>query len=164
MKASDSEFHELYAASYARLVGILTLGAADRSEAEEVVQEAFLQLISRWGTVSTYDDPEAWVRAVAFRRLSNRHRRGRLSQRVFRRLEQPREPRPSSTEPVDVVRALAALPLAQRKVIVLHHLLDWSVERVAAELGIPVGTVKSRLSRGRAALLPLLESEVIDHA
>ena len=48
--------------------------------------------------------------------------------------------------------ALQALPLAQRKVVVLHHLLDLPIDRVAAELGVPAGTVKSRLARARAAL------------
>jgi DNA-directed RNA polymerase specialized sigma24 family protein len=48
-------------------------------------------------------------------------------------------------------------------VIVLHYLLDLSVEQVATELGVPPGTVKSRLSRARTALAPLL-SEEINHA
>ena len=57
---------------------------------------------------------------------------------------------------VDVRRALAALPLAQRQVVVLHHLVGLDLVQVAGELDIPVGTVKSRLSRSRAALAPLL--------
>ena len=48
--------------------------------------------------------------------------------------------------------ALRGLPVAQRKVVVLHHLLDLPVEQVAAELGVPTGTVKSRLARARGAL------------
>jgi RNA polymerase sigma-70 factor (ECF subfamily) len=51
-----------------------------------------------------------------------------------------------------LMEALRALPVAQRKVVVLHHLLDLPVEQVAAELGVPVGTVKSRLARARGAL------------
>jgi RNA polymerase sigma-70 factor, ECF subfamily len=161
--AAGGELRELYAASYARLVGVLTLAAASREEAEEVVQEAFVQLIPRWNTVRAYDDPEAWVRRVAFRRLSNRRRTSRVAARTLSVLRRAPNAPAVSGDRVDVVRALAVLPVAQRQVLVLHHLLDFPVERVAAELGISVGTVKSRLARGRAALAPLLGVEV-EHA
>jgi RNA polymerase sigma-70 factor (ECF subfamily) len=59
--------------------------------------------------------------------------------------------------PVMVVAALKKLPEAQRRVIVMHHLADLSVREIAAELAVPEGTVKARLSRGRAALKTLLE-------
>ena len=49
------------------------------------------------------------------------------------------------------------LPRSYRQVIVLHHLLELPVEQVARELGIPTGTVKSRLSRGRRALAARLD-------
>ncbi|MFE6235878.1 sigma-70 family RNA polymerase sigma factor [Cellulosimicrobium sp. NPDC057862] len=55
-----------------------------------------------------------------------------------------------------VVRALLTLPTKQRRVVVLRHLLDLSESEVAAELGIPVGTVKSTASRGLARLRELL--------
>ncbi|WP_306102524.1 sigma factor-like helix-turn-helix DNA-binding protein, partial [Streptomyces acidiscabies] len=51
-----------------------------------------------------------------------------------------------------LVAALRQLPTPQRMAIVLHHLCDLSVEQVASETGAPVGTVKARLSRGRATL------------
>lgn len=153
---------ELYADSYSRLVGVLSLVAGDRAEAQDVVQEAFARLIPRWSTVGRYDDPEAWVRKVAFRLLSNRRRQ-------FRRLvlgDSTEESVPSAVEDhrTDVSRALARLPLAQRQVVVLFHLFDLSVSEVAAELRVPAGTVKSRLSRARAALAPLLREDVRDHA
>jgi RNA polymerase sigma-70 factor (ECF subfamily) len=62
---------------------------------------------------------------------------------------------------VDLDRALAALPRDQRAVIVLQH-LGLGVGQIATELRIPEGTVKSRLSRARAALLPLLQEDVHD--
>lgn len=46
--------------------------------------------------------------------------------------------------------------MAQRRAIVLHHLCDLSVDDVARETNAPTGTVKARLSRGRAALAVLL--------
>ncbi|WP_425955447.1 SigE family RNA polymerase sigma factor [Xylanimonas sp. McL0601] len=56
-----------------------------------------------------------------------------------------------------VVRALLLLPLKQRRVVVLRHLLDLTEAEVAAELGVPVGTVKSNASRGLAHLRAILE-------
>ena len=58
-----------------------------------------------------------------------------------------------------LTEALCALPMAQRKAVVLHHLLDLPVDQVAVELGVPVGTVKSRLARARGALATLLATE-----
>ena len=150
----------LYAASYGRLVGILAVAAGDRDEAEEVVQEAFVRLLPRWSKISRYDDPEAWVRHVAFRLLANRERRRRLSHRLAAKV--PESTSAATSESLDVIRALASLPFDQRQVVVLHHLLDLPINRVATELGVPVGTVKSRLARARAALAPLLGVEVAD--
>jgi RNA polymerase sigma-70 factor (ECF subfamily) len=57
---------------------------------------------------------------------------------------------------VALVAALQQLSQATRETIVLHHLADMSVHEVAEALGVPVGTVKARLSRGRAMLATLL--------
>ena len=46
-----------------------------------------------------------------------------------------------------------------RSAIVLHHLADLPVEEVAREMGAPTGTIKARLSRGRAALAVLLQTD-----
>jgi RNA polymerase sigma-70 factor (ECF subfamily) len=149
----------LYEASYPRLVGVLALAAGDRAEAEEVVQEAFVRLLGRWSTVSAYDDPEAWVRRVAFRLLSNRWRKRATGCGPSVRLGPPPVVAGPTADRLDVARALAELPIAQRQVVVLHHLVGLDLAAVAAELDVPVGTVKSRLSRARAALAPLLREE-----
>ena len=59
-----------------------------------------------------------------------------------------------------IVAALARLELNERIVVVLHHLADLSTAAIAAELGIPEGTVKSRLSRARRRLAGLLDDSV----
>jgi RNA polymerase sigma factor (sigma-70 family) len=58
-----------------------------------------------------------------------------------------------------VQRALARLSRRQREVTVLHYLLDLPVAQVAIELRVGEGTVKSMLSRARAALAQVLENE-----
>jgi RNA polymerase sigma-70 factor (ECF subfamily) len=61
-----------------------------------------------------------------------------------------------SAEHLSLMAALRQLPDGQRYVLALHYLVDLSVEETAGILGISVGTVKSRLSRGRAALAGLV--------
>ena len=67
-------------------------------------------------------------------------------------------------ETLALVEALRTLPVRQRQVIVLHHLVGLPVEEVAQTLRVPAGTVKSQLSRGRRALAARLgeAEEVLD--
>jgi RNA polymerase sigma factor (sigma-70 family) len=159
---------DLYGACYPRLVAVVGAIAGNRADAEEAVQEAFVRLIGKWSTVGTYDDPEAWLRRVALGVLSNRRRKIRNGLRAWWRHGGTRESATDDAGPsgdaVDVRRALAALTQAQRAVVVLHHYVGLTVAEIAGELRIPVGTVKSRLSRGHAALAPLLQEGVDDHA
>jgi RNA polymerase sigma-70 factor (ECF subfamily) len=64
------------------------------------------------------------------------------------------------TETVEVVAALRRLPEEQRVALALYYLAGLPVKDVAAETGVPVGTVKARLSRGRVALARLLVTQV----
>jgi RNA polymerase sigma-70 factor (ECF subfamily) len=154
---------ELYSSCYARLVGVVGAVCRDLDDAEEAVQEAFISLMGQWAKVSGYDDPEAWVRKVALAAASNRRRKIRNGVRAARRHGSPVDaPAPTGTA-VDLTRALAALPRVHREVLVLRH-LGLEVLEVARELDIPEGTVKSRLSRGRAALDALLREDVTEHA
>jgi RNA polymerase sigma-70 factor (ECF subfamily) len=150
-------FEEFFAATYGRLVGLVFAFLHDRAQAEDVVQDAFASALLRWRVLRGYHDPEAWVRTVAYRRAIDHHRRNARQRRALLRLGPPPSLPPVGAEHVDLVRALGKLPVAQREVLVLHYVAELAVERVAAELGLPVGTVKSRLARGRAALVHHLE-------
>jgi len=127
-------FEELFAATYGRLVGVLYAFLHDRAQAEDAVQDAFASALLRWPVLRRY------------------HRRNARQLRALLRLGPPASLPPVGAEHVDLVRALRKLPAAQREVLVLHYVAELAVERVAAELRVPVGTVKSRLARGRAAL------------
>lgn len=130
---------------------MLTALSGSRADAEELAQEAFARLVPRWTAVSTYDVPEAWVRQVAVRALVSRRRRAGVA-RAAQRLLADRTSAPAPTgDRVDVEAVMRGLPLQQRTVLVLHHGLGLPLDEIAVELGVPVGTVKSRLSRARAA-------------
>jgi RNA polymerase sigma-70 factor (ECF subfamily) len=60
-------------------------------------------------------------------------------------------------EHVAIVTALARVDADQREAVVLHYLADLGTADIALELGVPEGTVKSRLSRARARLADLLD-------
>ena len=101
------------------------------------------------------DNPEAWLRTVAVNLARSRWRRAqRLVGLAPRLVEAPRDA--DTDGHVVLLQALRKLPAGQREVIALHHLADLTVQQVADTLGLPTGTVKARLSRGRAALSTLL--------
>jgi RNA polymerase sigma-70 factor, ECF subfamily len=159
--AMDAEaLDEFYAASFRRLVAQVHALIGDRDEAQECVQEAFVRAWSHRGRLDRDRAPEAWVRTTAYRLAVSRWRRTMRSRRDPDRALQPvRQGAPPDPERLALVEALRRLPEPQRRALVLHHVCDLSVRAVAAEIGVPEGTVKARLSRGRIALLALLGDE-----
>jgi RNA polymerase sigma-70 factor (ECF subfamily) len=147
------EFDAFYAATAPSLVRQVHAFTGDLAEAQDCVQEAYARAWQRWARISEYDVPAAWVRQVACRLAVSRFRRLQVGRGLLPRTTHVPELDPSR---VALIAALRQLPEAQRLAIVLHHVADLSVEEVAVETGAPVGTVKARLSRGRAALALLL--------
>jgi RNA polymerase sigma-70 factor (ECF subfamily) len=154
----EVEFDEFYSASYHRVCRQVYAMIGNVDEAQECTQEAFAKAWAHRRTLDRAKHPEAWVRTVAYRMAVSRWRK---VQRSWRPPDRAMSPElvvgPPAETKVAVVAALRQLPEPQRRVIVLHHLADLSVREIAAELAIPEGTVKARLSRGRAALKNLLE-------
>jgi RNA polymerase sigma-70 factor, ECF subfamily len=149
---------ELYDASYPRLVGQLTAFTGSREEAEDVVQEAFARALNHTRTLLTVANPEAWLRTVAVNQARSRWRRlRRLAGLLPELVDDP--PEAEDAARLDLVAALRTLPAAQREAIALHHLAGLPVHEVATTLGVPTGTVKARLARGRAALAVRLRTD-----
>jgi RNA polymerase sigma-70 factor, ECF subfamily len=146
---SDVDFAEVYESAFTRLTAALQSLVGDRAEAEDLVQEAFCRALARWPEVSQLNDPAGWVSRVA-RNLAIS--RWRLSRRLTRydRLSLPAAVHDGAGH--DLTRALAQLPDRQRRALLLHHSAGFSVREVAASAGVPEGTVRSWLSRGRTAL------------
>jgi RNA polymerase sigma-70 factor (ECF subfamily) len=148
----SDDFDAFYAASYSRLVGQLFVVLGDLNEAEDVVQEAFTRAAARWPRVRAYEAPEAWVRRVALNQAFTVLRRTKRQLRLLGRLTTPREAPEMPSDVLDVLAAMRRLPANQREVLVLHYLIELSLDEVARHLRIPGGTVRSRLARGRRAL------------
>jgi RNA polymerase sigma-70 factor (ECF subfamily) len=164
----DSRLREVYAAAYPRLVGQLVGVTGDPAEAEDVVMEAFARAAARPREFADIDNPEAWLRTVAVNLARSRWRRMLRRSHLLPQLSTPSAYADLADDRLALMAALRRLPAAQREAIALHHLADLPVAEVALTLGVPQGTVKARLSRGRAALAALLsestqEDDVVEH-
>lgn len=159
----QSDFDQVYAATAPRLVGQLYLMIGDLAEAQDCVQEAFARAWTRWDSLTDgRGDPVGWVKVTAYRLAVSRWRHWKAGLRALARHGPPSEVAEPSPDAVAVRDALARLPRSQRAALVMYHLNDMRVDDVARELGVAPGTVKARLSRGRAALAHLLADWHID--
>ena len=162
---SEGHVRRVYDDSYARLVGQLYGVCGDLAEAEDVVQEAFVRAVASGRRFDRVDNPEAWLRTVAVNVARTRHRRRVVGDRLRRKVAapEPRHPAEMTDDRIALVAALGRLPVGQREALALHYLADLPVHEVARNLDVPLGTVKARLSRGRAALARLLADGRPDH-
>jgi RNA polymerase sigma-70 factor (ECF subfamily) len=157
--AGEDDFSAFYRAGYGRLVGQLLAITGNLQDAEDAVQEAFARASLRWTRLRDFDLPEAWVRRVAINLAASGVRRARRQLAVLARVVPPAPLPARSPEQLALAAALGRLPLRYRQVLVLHYGADLSVEETARQLGVPTGTVKSRLARGRVAL----QRQLTDH-
>jgi RNA polymerase sigma-70 factor (ECF subfamily) len=146
---------EVFEGSYRRLVVQLYAVTGDSVEAEDLVQEAFVRAAAAGRRFFKVENHEAWLRTTAINLHRNRWRKMRNFSKIRYRLERPTD-LPGLEEHVVVIAALRALPAPQREVLALYYLADLPVAEVADTLGCAVGTVKSRLMRGREALAETL--------
>ncbi|MFI6771209.1 SigE family RNA polymerase sigma factor [Streptomyces sp. NPDC050355] len=158
------EFEEFYAQTVTRLTGQLYVMLGDLHEAQDVVQEAF---VKGWGRLRQLDRdgaPEAWIRTVAWRLAVSRWRRVSRSAVAWQRSGAPPPDEGPGPESVALVEALRGLPAQQRRTLALHYVCDLAVEQIADETGLSASSVKTHLSRGRAALAHRLQDPRIEEA
>src|SRR3954471_23413587 len=115
--SASADFDTFYIAAVRRVVLYLYAACGDRTEAQDLAQEAFARAWQHWPRVSGYDDPEAWVRMVAWRLMANRWRGARRWLAARARLGPPVEAtRGPSPDRIAVIDALQRLPKPQRQV------------------------------------------------
>jgi RNA polymerase sigma-70 factor (ECF subfamily) len=147
---------------------VLALGGVPQADLPDGVQQVRLRLLERAAKGDEAPrDVSAWAAVVASNLAMDWHRarsrQDRLGERLasLRQLEQPSDEE-SSVLSLAVAQGLDGLPDAQRQVLVLRFYADLPVRDIAAELGIPEGTVKSRLHTAvRAMRARLHEDEVV---
>ncbi len=147
------DYTTFFLREFAPVVRTVTLMLREEARAEEIAQDAFVQLYLGWEKVSRYERPDAWVRRVAIRLAMRAIRRQRLWGLVRRDLVRDEAPRES---PLDVAGAVGRLPTSQRAAIVLHYYEDRPVAEIASILGCADATARVHLHRGRKRLAELL--------
>ncbi|MFU8871986.1 SigE family RNA polymerase sigma factor [Micromonospora sp. SL4-19] len=151
-----NSFDDFYRSTSARTLRYGYAVADDPGEAQDLVQEAYARAWRQWGKVAAHPAPEAWLRLVVSRLATDRWRRLRGWRLAASRSGPPDAVGPPGEDTVLLVGALRQLPARHRQALALHYLFDMSVAEIAREAGVPTGTVKSWLSRGRARLAELL--------
>jgi RNA polymerase sigma factor (sigma-70 family) len=155
----EDEYAAFYRAEYPQVVRTSHLIVHDRQRAEEIAQEAFIQLLTHWRKVSLYQQPGAWVRRVAIR-IATRSAR-REGRRIA--LEQGTDvARGPAGHDLDLLNAIKELPAQQRAAVALFYFEDRPLPEVADILGCSHAAAKVHVFNARRRLADLLREEVSD--
>lgn len=165
-EAAFGEFVNRHVASVHRWMA----RAVGQTDADDMTQEVFLKAFRGLPRFRGEAPPRAWLASIADNAVKNRYRSLTRFRRVF-------APAPADYNPVGdpaetavgpeeraragesrrfVLEALRLLPVEFRMPVVLRDLEDWSYDEIAVSLNLPVGTVKSRIARGRGQLKTIL--------
>jgi len=150
---------ELYDRHNRLLYGLIVRIVRDRSEAEEILQEVFVQV---WTRADTYDvqigPPIAWLVRIARNRAIDRLRANNVRLRTVEAtplpppVESPEARAAVSEQQSAVARALDSLPADQRRLIEDAYFLGLTQSELAERFGLPLGTVKTRVRTGMMTL------------
>lgn len=149
-------FRDLYEREFGRVSRAVYLLVGDRAIAEDAAQEAFARALARWRRIGSHPAPAGWVTTTALN-VARRHLR--------RQPELPRhleEAGRDEEERLSLLAAIRALSPRQQEAVVLHYLVDLPVAEVAAAMAVNEGTVKTHLSRARAAIAAALADPIVD--
>lgn len=139
-----TDFEALYRSQWHEVFRPLAVVLRDPDLAREATDEAMTRAFRRWKAMLEVRNQAGWVYRVAHNWAIDQIRR-RDKRRSLVEGDNPTW-QPPVPDP-EVFRAITDLPYDQRAVVVLRLLEDWSERDVAEVLGVPEGTVKSRLSR-----------------
>jgi RNA polymerase sigma-70 factor, ECF subfamily len=167
-QGDQEAFAQVYDATSARVFGLIVRVLRDRDQAAEVSQEVYLEA---WRQAGGFDPQRGsvpgWLLTLAHRKAVDRVRSVTRSQGRDQRYadQEPMEAPPSSEQVVAqdeqrrVRQALTALPDAQREALTLAYFDGCTHQQVSARLGIPLGTVKTRIRDGMHRLRRQLVEE-----
>ncbi|HJR71404.1 MAG TPA: sigma-70 family RNA polymerase sigma factor [Gammaproteobacteria bacterium] len=144
-----------------RAVRVFLRGLAPRSDADDIAQETFLAIWSRADRYRGAASVRSWLFAIAWRKAKDSHRRSfrRLGREaVHHDIHAVASDSVSLDERITLEQAMMSLSLAERAAVLLCLAGGFSHSEAAASLDMPLGTIKSHVSRGRERLKAVLES------
>jgi len=158
---APADFDTIFRVEFPRVARTVHHIVGDRRQADEVTQDAFLELLRHWPKVSTYERPDLWVRRVAIRKAQReRHRSWRRGE-LERVTVEPAAAEPSTPAP-EVLRAVRELGPKQRAIVVLFYFEDRPMTEIAEIVGCSESTGWSQLHNARKRLAETLGEEVTD--
>jgi RNA polymerase sigma-70 factor (ECF subfamily) len=147
-RGSTEAFAELFRRHWPRAHRAAWLVVHDATAAEDVAQEAFLAAVRALDRFDRRRPFGPWLHRIVVNRAIDYARARELRREVADAGVEPAAVDRADAPGEDVVAALSALPPDQRAVIVMRHLLGFTPGEIASALGLPRGTVNSRLRRG----------------
>ncbi|GAA1975387.1 SigE family RNA polymerase sigma factor [Nocardioides panacihumi] len=156
--AGVESFEAFYARELNGLVALAHVLTGSHALAEEIAQEAMIVTYRRWDDVCAKASPLAWVRRVCANLATSVVRRRIIEARVLLRVRNAeRAVTELDSGPGEFWAAVRRLPSRQAQAIALFYLYGCSIEDTAEAMGCSAGSVKTHLSRGRAAMAPRLK-------
>jgi len=162
-RGDHEAFDMLAGAAYDRLYALAYRILRDQDQADDAVQEC---LVHAWRDVRGLRDPDrfdAWLQRSLVNACYDEGRRLRSRAREIRLLNFDRAAPGDATSDVadrdQLERGFRRLPIEQRAVLVMHHYLGLRLPEIADTLGVPEGTVRSRLHYATLAMRAVLEAD-----
>jgi RNA polymerase sigma-70 factor (ECF subfamily) len=124
-------------------------------DAEDLVQETFLRAYRGFDRYSPGTNLRAWLYTILHRARTDAHRKAGRSPEAVELLDDGPGVAPPQNQvgaEMDLERALLRVPEVFREALILRDIEDWSYDEIARALEVPIGTVMSRIHRGRALL------------
>ncbi len=166
LRGDRGAFAELVARHERRVYNLAFRMLGRREDADDAMQEAFLACLRKLGGFRGTSAFTTWLHRVTVNVCYDALRKRARERPTGEEVEPPPGPdhADAAIAGVDVQRALLRIPEEFRAVLVLHDVQGVPHDGIAQAIGIPVGTVKSRLHRGRVALARVLRGEPVEPA
>jgi RNA polymerase sigma-70 factor, ECF subfamily len=154
-RGDEAAFEALYRQHVGRVYGLCLRMTGQAESAEDLTQDTF---VNAWRSLPGYEGRSSfstWLHRIAVNAVLARRRspQGRneisMTDEQGEQMEYAGEPAMDEATPIDIERAIAALPPGARDIVVLHGIYGYSHEEAAEMLGVAVGTCKAQLHRAR---------------
>jgi RNA polymerase sigma-70 factor (ECF subfamily) len=144
----------------------------NQTEAEDIVQGVFMQAWKSFAQYQPDTNCRAWLYKILFYKFSHHRRKGFLHSKRIQSLDEDESalnnarfepPIPQNLTDEEIINALDVLPVRYREIVLLADVEEFGYHEIAEILQIPIGTVMSRLSRGRKQLRGSLSGVAVEY-